>query len=153
MTPEGTTLNDPFLILGVPEFVNVLPSLLPPGPPAPHQRKRKAGLDTPEVLPAQSCCIPVVSPDRPSHGSLSTGSTIQTIGWKWGPRALPGGRCPWGSDCREDADSGQAGGGWGHCLGGRDLQGLDWRSISITTRLSSSHRREEEGVMGSEAIV
>ena len=113
MTPEGTTLNDPFLILGVPEFVNVLPSLLPPGPPAPHQRKRKAGLDTPEVLPAQSCRIPVVSPDRPSHGSLSTGSTIQTIGWKWGPRALPGGRCPWGSDWREDADSGQAGGGVG----------------------------------------
>lgn len=152
MTPEGTASNDPFLMLGVPEFVNVLPNLLPPGPPPPHLRKRRARPDTPEVLLAQSCCIPVISPDRPSHGSLSASSTIQTIGWKWGPRALLGGRGPRGSDCREDADSGQAGGG-GALLGWEGLAGLDWRSRSITTRLPSSHRREEEGVMGSEAIV
>lgn len=120
MTPEGTASNDPFLMLGVPEFVNVLPSLLPPGPPPPHLKKRRARPDTPEVLLAQSCCIPVISPDRPSHGSLSAGSTIQTIGWKWGPRALLGGRCPRGSDCREDADSGQAGGG-GALLGWEGL--------------------------------
>lgn len=152
MIPEGTASNDPFLTLGVPEFVNLLPSRLPLSPPTPHLRKRRAGPDTLEVLPAQSCRIPGVSPDRPSHGSLSASSTIQTIGWNWGPWALLRGRCPQGSDCREVLTAPRQVVVAGHCLGGRDLQGLDWRS-SITTRLSSSHRREEEGVMGSKAIV
>lgn len=60
--------------------------------------------------------------------------------------------CPQGSDCREDADCGQAGGGSRELLGWEGL-GKDWTGEAEVLPRLSSHRREEEGVMGSKAIV